>query len=67
MFAKILCAMDGSDHSQRAAEHACLLAARFGSALSFLTVTKEIKVTDEVRRYLQVEQLAGEPQYVVDE
>jgi nucleotide-binding universal stress UspA family protein len=67
MFQRLLCAMDGSEHSLRAAEHAAALAARFGASLSFLTVTKEIKVTDEVRRYLQVEQLAGEPQYVLDE
>jgi nucleotide-binding universal stress UspA family protein len=44
-----------------------VLAARFGARLHFLTVTKEIKVNDEVRRYLQMEQLAGEPQYVLDE
>lgn len=67
MFQRLLCAMDGSEHSLRAAKHAAILAAKFGASLSFLTVTKEIKVTDEVRRYLQVEQLAGEPQYVLDE
>ena len=67
MFQRLLCAMDGSEHSVRAANHAAALAAKFGASLSFLTVTKEIKVTDEVRRYLQVEQLAGEPQYVLDE
>lgn len=67
MFLNILCAMDGSEHSLRAAEQACVLAARFGAKLHFLTVTKEIKVNDEVRRYLQMEQLAGEPQYVLDE
>ncbi|HKY95828.1 MAG TPA: universal stress protein [Kiloniellales bacterium] len=67
MFQRLLCAMDGSEHSLRAANHAAALASRFGASLSFLTVTKEIKVTDEVRRYLQVEQLAGEPQYVLDE
>jgi nucleotide-binding universal stress UspA family protein len=67
MFQNILCAMDGSEHSLRAAEQASILAARFGARLHFLTVTKEIKVNDEVRRYLQMEQLAGEPQYVLDE
>ncbi len=67
MFKTVLCAMDGSDHSQRAAEHACALAAAFDAKLIFLTVTKEIRVNDEVRRYLQMEQLAGEPQYVLDE
>lgn len=67
MFQNILCAMDGSEHSLRAAEQASVLAARFGARLHFLTVTKEIKVNDEVQRYLRMEQLAGEPQYVLDE
>lgn len=67
MFQTVLCAMDGSDHSRRAADHAAALAAAFDAKLIFLTVTKEIRVTDEVRRYLQMEQLAGEPQYVLDE
>lgn len=67
MFKNILCAMDGSDHSLRAARQAAVLAARFDAPLTFVTVTKEIRVTDEVRRYLQMEQLAGEPQYVLDE
>lgn len=67
MFKHILCAMDGSEHSLRAAATASELAQRFKGKLSFLTVTKEIKVTDEVKRYLQVEQLAGEPQYVLDD
>ena len=47
MFQRLLCAMDGSEHSLRAANHAAALAARFGASLSFLTVTKEIKVTDD--------------------
>lgn len=67
MFQNILCAMDGSEHSLRAAQQASVLAARFGARLHFLTVTKEIKVNDEVQRYLRMEQLAGEPQYVLDE
>lgn len=67
MFKNILCAMDGSEHSLRAAGQASALAACFKAPLTFLTVTKEIRVTDEVRRYLQMEQLAGEPQYVLDE
>ncbi len=67
MFKNILCAMDGSEHSLRAADQASGLAAGFGAKLHFLTVTREIKVNDEVRRYLQMEQLAGEPQYVLDE
>ncbi len=67
MFQNILCAMDGSEHSLRAAEQACVLAGRFGARRHFLTVTKEIKVNDEARRYLQMEQRAGEPQYVLDE
>ena len=67
MFQTVLCAMDGSEHSRRAADHAAALAAAFDAKLIFLTVTKEIRVTDEVRRYLQMEQLAGEPQCALDE
>lgn len=67
MFSNILCAVDGSEHSLRAVSVACNLARKFGGKLSFLTVTKEVRVNDDVRRFLQVEQLAGEPQYVLDE
>lgn len=66
MFKKILCAVDGSEHALRAARLACELAVKHGGTLTFLTVTKPFKVTDEVRRYMEVEHLAGEPQYVLD-
>lgn len=67
MFKKILCAIDGSIHALRAAELASGLAAEHGATLTFLTVTKEFKVTDELKRFIQLENLAGEPQYVLDE
>jgi len=67
MFKKILCAVDGSKHAQRAAEVASQMAAESGADLTFLTVTKELKVTDAVRRYMEVEHLTGSPQYVLDE
>ena len=66
MFDKILCAVDGSDHSLKAARLACELAAKHDGQITFLTVSKPFKVTDEVRRYIEVEHLAGEPQYVLD-
>ncbi len=67
MFTKILCAVDGSDHAGKAAKLASQLAKQCSAELSFLTVTKELKMTDEVKRYIEVEHLAGEPQYVLDD
>lgn len=66
MFGTIVCAVDGSEHSLRAARAAAELAARFAAKLIFLTVTKEIKATNPVREYMRLEQITGEPQYVLD-
>lgn len=67
MFQHILCAIDGSELSLRAATAASELAAKLGAKLTFLTVAKELKVTEEVRRYLEIEHIAGQPQYVLDQ
>ena len=67
MFSKILCAVDGSRHSLEAARTASEMAVKFGAKLTFLTVAKELKMTDEVKRFIELENLAGEPQYVLDD
>ena len=67
MFKHIVCAVDGSDHALKAAELASDLAEKYGAQLTFLTVAKELEVTEEVKRFMQVENLTGSPQYVVDE
>ncbi len=67
MFKNILCAVDGSKHALRAAEVASDLAEKYGADLTFLTVSKELKVTEEVKRFMQVEHLTGSPQYILDE
>lgn len=67
MFSKILCAVDGSQHALKAAEVAGRLASQLGAKLTFLTVTKEFKMTKEVKRYMELEHLTGEPQYVLDD
>lgn len=67
MFSRILCCVDGSRHALVAVETAAELARRFDAELTLFTVTKEIRLTPEVKRYLHLEQLAGEPQYVIDE
>jgi nucleotide-binding universal stress UspA family protein len=67
MFKNILCAVDGSEHALKAAELAADLAKQYGASLTFLTVSKELKMTPEVKRYMQVEHLTGSPQYVLDE
>jgi len=67
MFKKIICAVDGSAHALKAAEIASDLAGKYGAELTFLTISKELRVTEEVRRFMQVEHLTGSPQYVLDE
>jgi len=67
LFNKILCAVDGSQHALKAAKLAGELAERFGAKLTFLTVTKELEMSDEIRRFMELEHLTGEPQYVLDD
>ncbi len=67
MFENIVCAVDGSRHAIKAAKLASEFAIVGNAKLTFLTVTKRVKVTEELRHYLQVENLgSGEPQYVLD-
>ena len=67
MFQRILCCVDGSEHALRAAETACALAAKFGGKLTILTVAKELQPSESVKRFMALEHLSGEPQYVLDE
>ncbi|RDD60708.1 universal stress protein [Ferruginivarius sediminum] len=67
MFRNIICCVDGSRHSERAAQAASELAARFDAKLTFLTVTKELKVNEAVKRYIELEKLSGGLEYVLDE
>jgi nucleotide-binding universal stress UspA family protein len=66
MFNKILCCVDGSRHALGAAKVACELAQKFDAELIFITVAKELRPSSEVKRYLELEHLSGEPQYVLD-
>ncbi len=67
MFQNIVCAVDGSDHSVRAAETASALAAKFAAKLTFVTVTKELKMNETIKRYMEIEHLTGTPQYILDD
>ena len=67
MFQRILVGLDGSNHGLNAARAAIALAVRFESELHLLTVTRPYKVNPELRRYLEAENLLGEPKYVLDE
>lgn len=67
MFRNIVCAVDGSPHAVKAARLAGELAVAGDAKLTFLTVTKRVKLTEAVKHYLEVENLGtGEPQYVLD-
>lgn len=67
MFKRILVGLDGSQQALRAAELASGLATQFGSELHLVTVTKPYKVSPALRRYLEAENLLGEPKYVLSE
>jgi nucleotide-binding universal stress UspA family protein len=67
MFKSILVGLDGSEHGLRATRAACAIARQFGSRLHLLTVTRPFKVSPELRRYLEAENLLGEPKYVLDD
>lgn len=67
MYKKILAATDGSNHGLEAATKAIEMAKQFGAELYLLTVTRPYKVSSELRRFLQAENLMGEPKYVLDE
>lgn len=61
-FRKLLCAVDGSDPACRAARVAASLALRCGADLTFVSVSREAALTDEVRTFLVDEGLKGQPQ-----
>jgi nucleotide-binding universal stress UspA family protein len=65
MYKNILCGIDGSEHSQRAAKQACEMARQSGGALTFIVVTKPLKISSEAKRYLERESLLGEATYIV--
>ena len=67
MFNKILCAVDGSEHSMRAVQKAAALALKFEGELVFLTVAKAVKMNEGLRRFMEVEHVSGQDaQYVLD-
>ena len=69
MFKNILVALDGSKHAKRAAIVATDLAQRYKSRLQFVTVTKKPpgRISDELRHYMEIEQLTGTPDELVSD
>ncbi len=52
MFKRILAAIDGSDHSMKAAEAAIDLAHVYASDLTLLHVTRKLELPDQLKEYL---------------
>ena len=67
MYKRILVGLDGSGNALRAATAAAELAREHDAELHILTVTRPYKVSPELQRFLQAENLLGEPKYVLDE
>lgn len=64
MFKNILVALDGSKHAKRAVVIATDMAQRYRSRLQFITVTRPPpkRISDELRRYMEIEHLTGKPE-----
>ncbi len=60
MFKRILAAIDGSDHSMKAAEAAIDLAHVYASDLTLLHVTRKLELPDQLKEYLKSEHLSRE-------
>jgi nucleotide-binding universal stress UspA family protein len=55
MLTKVLCAIDGSDHAEKAAEWANVLAQKFGAEVIFLFVAPHRMAPPELRRMAEAE------------
>jgi nucleotide-binding universal stress UspA family protein len=69
MFKNILVPIDGSKHAKRAAVIATDLAQRYKARLQFITVTKKPpqRLSDELRHYMEIENLRGTPDDLVSD
>ena len=55
MFKHILAAIDGSEHSTKAAKVAIELARTYGSDLTLLHVTRKLDLPDQLKEYLKAD------------
>ena len=67
MFKRILAAIDGSEHSTKAAKVAIELARTYGSDLTLLHVTRKLDLPDQLKEYLKAEHLTREDLPALDE
>jgi len=69
MFKTVVVPIDGSKHAMKAAVAAIDLAAKYRSTLHFIVVTKRPtpRVSENVRRYMEIEHMLGTPEDVVAE
>jgi len=67
MFKHILAAIDGSEHSTKAAKVAIELARTYGSELTLLHVTRKLDLPDQLKEYLKSEHLTPDDLPAIDE
>ncbi len=67
MFSHILVPIDGSAHSQKAAEVAVDFATAHDAQVTFLHVTRKFEIPEPLRRYVKREHITGEQLYEVDD
>ena len=59
MINKLLVALDGSNHSQKAADYACTIAAALKAKVILLYVVKAQELPEGLRDYAELEHVAG--------
>jgi nucleotide-binding universal stress UspA family protein len=67
MFKRILAAIDGSEHSTKAAAVAVELARTYGADLTLLHVTRKLDLPDQLKEYLKSEHLSRDDLPALDE
>lgn len=67
MFKRILAAIDGSEHSTKAAAVAVELARTYGADLTLLHVTRKLDLPDQLKGYLKSEHLSRDDLPALDE
>lgn len=67
MFTNILVAVDGSEHSVKAARLGIESAVQSDGQVTFLHVARKFPIPETLKQYIDSEHLTGEPIYAIDD
>jgi nucleotide-binding universal stress UspA family protein len=64
MVKKVLVAVDGSEQSLKAVDQGADIALKYGAELYLIHVVEKIKLTDEFKKFMDVEKVGEPPEYL---